>query len=890
MSIQGGSLATGDIACAGAFLVSGGSARAGYIGTAGDVSLSDGSLDCEGLTSGRGITMTGGSVTSAGEVCGLNAAGSITLSGGTLVASGNDPFSGVGLWAEGALTISGSTNVDASGYDRALLGSPIKIAGKTFTGAAQRVVVVNGKLQSGASLPVALIVGGRKLSPDEIKNDQAGEGWAWRAADRRLTLNGYDGGGVVAYTTDFTLYLASGNKNTIASDSRPAVYALKNLKVSGSGAADLNGLGAIVSEGSVTLSGGCLTYPGHKDTDDYGITAKGNVAMLGGSFTATLEGSASIAGITTLGGFSMRGGSMTIKTGDVGPDCKGYGILCSKVVSIGGGRLYEEIRCGDGFGIVSKRLSISGGDIESRAYYPLLSLASFSITGGVIEAYADGDTAIYGFKGDCSVKNARITCSSSPTSSEYLATDIYAAQGNLSVSNSFVCSVSDDYSCFALASNKALKITDSLVLAKDLGARKFSTSGSLLFRAEGANHYYLYQSATLAKSFSLPSEYDYRIPKGRKLTIKKDAQVRLYGSAWTVEGSVSGVVVGQAKPVASISIAGPKEVSSGRCIQLTASALPTDASYKAVRWISADESIATVSSGGLVTGGAVESVEKVTITAKATDGSGASANYEITVYPLAARVTITPSGTQTIDLTASPALSLSAAVVPAAARQACTWKSSNSKVASVDPNTGVVTGIAPGTVMITATAADGSKVSASAKVNVTRLVRAITVTGDDRVVAGRSIQLKALFDPENVSNRSVTWSVDNPLFTVSANGLVTAKKTAPLGLEATITAVCKDAGHAGGTYTVTVAPPASTLLLSGFTSPVTLAVKDMLQLSAAVEPTDALQRIVWSSSSDKIASVNATGLVTAKRAGTVTITAQAADGSKVKTSVKITVT
>ena len=211
-------------------------------------------------------------------------------------------------------------------------------------------------------------------------------------------------------------------------------------------------------------------------------------------------------------------------------------------------------------------------------------------------------------------------------------------------------------------------------------------------------------------------------------------------------------------------------------------------------------------------------------------------------------------------------------------------------MATVDPGTGAVTGLAPGAATITATAADGSKTSASVKVNVTRLVHSVTVTGDARVVAGRSVQLKAAFDPADASNRSVSWSVDNPLFTVSSKGLVTAKKTAPLGAKATVTATCKDAGRASGTCTVTVAPPATGVLLSGFTPPVTLTVRGTLQLFASAEPSGALQRMVWSSTSARTASVSPMGLVTANRPGTVTITAQAADGSKVKATVIIVVT
>jgi hypothetical protein len=120
---------------------------------------------------------------------------------------------------------------------------------------------------------------------------------------------------------------------------------------------------------------------------------------------------------------------------------------------------------------------------------------------------------------------------------------------------------------------------------------------------------------------------------------------------------------------------------------------------------------------------------------------------------------------------------------------------------------------------------------------------------------------------------------------------VTVKKGAPVGTFAKNTVTCKDAGGASGEFLVTVSPPAVSVQLSGFGAlPVTMKVGDTLQLSAAVDPGDALQRVTWSTTSGKTASVSSTGLVTAKKAGTVTITATSADGGKKKAPVRIVIT
>ena len=61
-------------------------------------------------------------------------------------------------------------------------------------------------------------------------------------------------------------------------------------------------------------------------------------------------------------------------------------------------------------------------------------------------------------------------------------------------------------------------------------------------------------------------------------------------------------------------------------------------------------------------------------------------------------------------------------------------------------------------------------------------------------------------------------------------------------------------------------------------------------LKAAVAPASAAnQKVTWKSSNKKIAVVNSKGKVTAKKAGTVTITAAAKDGSKKKAAIKIKV-
>ena len=66
-----------------------------------------------------------------------------------------------------------------------------------------------------------------------------------------------------------------------------------------------------------------------------------------------------------------------------------------------------------------------------------------------------------------------------------------------------------------------------------------------------------------------------------------------------------------------------------------------------------------------------------------------------------------------------------------------------------------------------------------------------------------------------------------------------------------------------------------------------MADQNVIRLSAKVYPLSAEQSVTWKSSNAKVASIDASGKITCLKAGTVTITATANDGSGKKASITL---
>lgn len=144
------------------------------------------------------------------------------------------------------------------------------------------------------------------------------------------------------------------------------------------------------------------------------------------------------------------------------------------------------------------------------------------------------------------------------------------------------------------------------------------------------------------------------------------------------------------------------------------------------------------------------------------------------------------------------------------------WSSSDENIATVADD-GTVTAVKAGDVTITAKAAYGKNVTATCDIKVSEAekpqptpepepqptpqkVAATTITLDKTTAnlkEGETVELKATVDPENATDKSVTWtSSDESVATVSKDGKVTAVKAGSVKITATavsgknVTAAC----------------------------------------------------------------------------------------------------
>ena len=146
---------------------------------------------------------------------------------------------------------------------------------------------------------------------------------------------------------------------------------------------------------------------------------------------------------------------------------------------------------------------------------------------------------------------------------------------------------------------------------------------------------------------------------------------------------------------------------------------------------------------------------------------------------------------------------------------------------------------------------------------------------------GNTATLKETILPENATNKNVTWtSSDTSIATVSSTGEVKgiAKGTA------IITVKTEDGGKTATCRVTVKETKISVTEVSLNMTSLSMTVGDTQTLTATVTPSNATDKsVTWSSNNNTVATVSSSGVVTAKSAGSATITVKTNDGGKTAT-------
>ncbi|WP_158022036.1 Ig-like domain-containing protein [Flammeovirga pacifica] len=350
--------------------------------------------------------------------------------------------------------------------------------------------------------------------------------------------------------------------------------------------------------------------------------------------------------------------------------------------------------------------------------------------------------------------------------------------------------------------------------------------------------------------------------------------------------------------VQGISIDGTQELMYGKTVGLTADFSPANATNKNLTWTSSDTDVIKVSDLGVIE--AVATNGSATITATSEDGSHV-ATHSIAAIPFSATpvssISIVEGASMNVDFYVTTPVTLT--ILPEdATNQDVVWSSSNEEAVTVDASTGKVNGIAIGeSAVITATINDnGTVYTASTTVNV-------------GIVGEETIYCESL--PQEVTGNT-TYNFDVNVNLIGARDVVvellsgstvlgTGTTSADVkGKETVSVEVNLNSVPSVGQYTLratalnggqVVTQCTSSLNMLDQIRPSSIAITDWLReveigqtlpVTAEVLPENAYNKtVLWTSSNQGVASVNAEGTVTGLALGSTVIRGTTQDGGLV---------
>ena len=336
-------------------------------------------------------------------------------------------------------------------------------------------------------------------------------------------------------------------------------------------------------------------------------------------------------------------------------------------------------------------------------------------------------------------------------------------------------------------------------------------------------------------------------------------------------------------PATSLTLT-PKTMSLniGESGSLELQILPNDCN-EILEWKSSDPSVATVNAGDIT----ALAAGTTTITVR---GSNTSASATVTVIDPYAVTGVTLDRT-TLSLEMGETATLVATVLPEDARdKTVTWSSGNTAVATVDQQ-GKITTVSPGTAQITVTTKDGSFSASCALTVVERIVPITSISYAEKGTTvkmnmGESYNIRVKVSPDDATEQiTVSPAINCPVVckptketgTPYWNVLVTALYKTGTG------AIFIDS--ASGNYSTQVMFSISKIAVTGIEldrTEATMRVGQTMTLTPTIAPSNAsIKTVRWESSDSSVGYVSQSGIVTAKSAGKVRITARSSDNNAI---------
>jgi len=326
------------------------------------------------------------------------------------------------------------------------------------------------------------------------------------------------------------------------------------------------------------------------------------------------------------------------------------------------------------------------------------------------------------------------------------------------------------------------------------------------------------------------------------------------------------------------------QIKEGESAKLDVIYTPADTTQKKINWTSSDNSVATVSADGTVTG--VKRGEAVITATTAEGNKTATCNVKITREIgsiVLDKSNLSLDKGETAKLTATLPTDVDG-------DRNITWTSSNTAVATVDSE-GNVTAVEKGNAVITATTANGK----SATCNVEVRIKLQSISFDGNITektfqlgkeAETEINLNVVYNPSNTDadKTQLTWtSTDTSVATVE-NGKVTAKGQGDAVITASLEGKTATCNIHVRVPILSISTKDKTTLTYGEEEKLDITYETYNKMDTTEDKT-----IKWESSDTNIVQVSTDGTITTKGPGKATITATSLANPNLTTTCEVTV-